>query len=127
MIKMIPVNDAATLADMNRQCGVEVAAKSGYCLYEDDKINGFILYNVTHDYGEIIAVNAANDTYVDGLVRAVLGSLYDIGIDKAGFGEKVDKILLEKIDILVDGKSEITSISRLINGCSGCRGCGDCR
>lgn len=112
------------LASLNEQSGEN--AKLAFCLYEGDELTGYLLYSLTADEGKILVVFAADDSLADGLIRATLASLSDLGIDKVAFKEPT---LAVRLKLIAPGESSLRSIRSKLFSCGGgkCEQCGGCK
>lgn len=127
MITILPLRDKNLLDEFNKQN--KQNANSAFCLYDGDSIDGYILYNVKKDLGEILVINSNDEPYIDGLVRATLASLYDFGINEAVFSNNLDVKLLEKLGLLKNKELKVSSIKELIFDCKNCKtknSCNNC-
>ena len=116
MISILPLKDADLLGKLNRQAGCK--AKHAYCLYEKDRLEGWVLYSLVDRCGQIEAISAPDILSFDGLVRAVYGSLLDFGINQILFSEKVAPEILTKL-----GFTDKDGISRNISNVICCKDC----
>lgn len=124
MLKIVPLREKKILDELNMQSGYD--AGYAYCLYHDDLISGYILYNLTSDCCEIIYIMAEDEAYADGLVRSVLSNMCNFNIDKAIFGQDVDKSMLVSMGIIKSVDSDIDSINSLFDGSAKCNKCNSC-
>lgn len=122
MIKMLPLRDNEKLAELNLQ--ENTTARLGYCMYENEQIGGYILYNLTEEQGIIQAINSPDDMITDGLVRAVLASLFDFGINKAIFNKNLNTEIMDtiqRLNFVKRDEYEIASIEDILYCCKNCK------
>ena len=124
MITILPLKDKAVLDEFNQKH--KQNAGLAFCLYDGKSLDGYILYNISEKIGEILFIQSNDESYVDGLVRAVLASMYDFGINQATFANTLDINLLKKLDLLNNDELIISSIKELIFNCANCKSKGNC-
>ena len=73
MLTMLPIRDLAVIRSLNEQYGVSCGL--GYQLLEGGMQTGCLLYNLTQEEGEILALDAPDRLAAEGLLRAAMGSL----------------------------------------------------
>lgn len=119
MIKILPLHDNETLAELNRKHGT--SSRLAYCLYSDEKIEGCILYGmIDRECARIDAVDARDDGEADGLVRAVFSSLYDFGLVSAQFSENIDNGMLARLNFVNKGEYYTKSLEDVLYNCKNC-------
>lgn len=119
MIEILPIRDEDTLKQLNEKSGVDT--KLGYCLYEKEKVEGWILYNIlSKSEAEIYAVKCESDMEADALIRAVFSSLYDFAIDTVRFDKGVDNALLTRLNFVKAGESITPSVKEILYCCKNC-------
>lgn len=119
MLTMIPIRDFDVLKALNEEQGVSCGL--GYQLLEGGRQTGFLLYNLTPAEGEILALSAPDKLAAEGLLRAVMGSLTDIGISRVRFGEKLDFALLEELGLIKNEEPLCPDTEKFLFSCSGCK------
>ncbi len=119
MIKILPLRDKQILNSLNLKEGTNAAL--AFCLYDADEIDGYILYNITEQSGEVVLVKASDDSMVDGLIRAVLASLYDFGINSVTFSDAVDMDIVRKLNIVKPNEITVPSIKDILYNCKNCQ------
>lgn len=120
MIKILPLKNEEILKELNAKEAIN--AQLAFCLYDGDKIDGYVLYNISNNCGEFLLARAEDNAMIDGLIRATLASLYDFGINQATFSDKFDLNLLRKLKILKQDEVMMNSIKSLLYHCEGCKG-----
>ena len=108
MLTMLPIRDLAVIRSLNEQYGVSCGL-------------GCLLYNLTPEEGEILALDAPDRLAAEGLLRAAMGSLLDAGISRAQFGEGLDHSLLEGLGFVQKGESLCPDIEKILFSCSSCK------
>lgn len=121
MIEILPLKDKEVLEKLNQKENTN--ANFAFCVYNSQKIDGYILYNVSDSCGHIILVNSQDSAIFDGLVRAVLASLYDFSINQATFSDSIDINLLRELKIINQDETMVKSIKKILYKCDGCN-CG---
>ena len=119
MLTMLPIRDLAVIRSLNEQYGVSCGL--GYQLLEGGRQTGCLLYNLTPEEGEILALDAPDRLAAEGLLRAAMGSLLDAGISRVRFGEMLDHSLLEGLGFVQKGESLCPDIEKILFSCSSCK------
>ncbi|WMJ22241.1 hypothetical protein RBG61_09595 [Paludicola sp. MB14-C6] len=119
MITMLPVKDRELLQSLNEKENTN--ANLGYALYDENEITGYVLYNLFSEYGEFVAINANSLSEKDGLIRAALGSLYEVGINKAIFKYSFPIEIVRKLNMLQQEEYTIPSIYDILFQCCSCK------
>lgn len=120
MIEILPLKDKELLENLNQK--EKTNAAFAFCVYNSKKFEGYILYNISDNCGHILLVNAENSAIFDGLVRAVLASLYDFSINQATFSDNIDINLLRELKIINKDETMVTSIKKMLYKCDCCDG-----
>jgi len=119
MIQILPVKDKEIIDNLNQKEGTN--ATLAYCLYEGNKTQGYILYNINSERIEVVKINSSDDMYIDGLIKSAFASVYDIGINKAIFAESCDLDIVRKLGIIKPNENNVDSIKEVIYHCAGCQ------
>lgn len=120
MISMLPLRNEEKLKELNELNGTN--SRLAYCLYDAGKITAYCLYGlVDKTMANIDVVKTDDVNLFDGIVRAVMGSLYDIGVEKIIYSEKVEDKFLKYLGF-TDGTSKITNnIEDVLFKCKHCK------
>ena len=127
MITISPLRDKEALDALCEK--EQVSCTNAYCLFDGKDIGAYCLYNLRDEYCELVKLGGEYDTSLaDGLMRAALAFVMDLGIDKARVAETVDKALTDRLGITKAGSFEIDSIREVIYHCASCHGgnCANC-
>lgn len=119
MIRILPLKDGEELSALNEKEGT--AAKLAYYLEIEGVPCDYILYNLTPEQGIIQAISAREDAIADVLVRAVFSSLYDFGINKVIFNNRMDNTLLSRLQFVKAGEWETPSLEYILYECKPCK------
>jgi hypothetical protein len=121
MIEMLPLRERAVLDELNQAEGTDY--RLAYCLYEGGERTGYLLYNADPAAGEaqIGLVRVGDEPTADGIIRAVFGSLLDIGIDRVNYSDAVDPAMLERLGFIEPGETVTPSIELILRHCKNCR------
>jgi hypothetical protein len=119
MVTMLPVKERELLQRLNEQ--ENTTANLAYTLYDQNQITGYLLYNLYQDCGELVALNANSLAEKDGLIRAVFGSLYEVGINKAIFKNGFPIEIVRKLNILQPEEYTVSSIYDVLFQCCSCK------
>lgn len=119
MISVLPVKDREKAKELCEEAGVQTSL--AYIEYEFGEQQGYILFGMTPEKGEIRAVSARNDISYDLMIRAVLSNLYDIGIEKAFVCEKADRLTAKRLGFIKDDLGNIDSIKDILYHCKNCK------
>lgn len=119
MIKILPLKNDEVLQSLNQK--EKTSARLAYYLEIEGEPVDYILYNLTKDEGIIQAVSASEDAIADVLVRAVLASLYDFGINRAIYNINMDNELLSRLSFVKKGEWATVSIEDVLYNCKNCK------
>ena len=123
MITILPLRDLEAMNRLNEK--EQMSCSNAYCLMDGKEILAYVLYDMHADHGVIQTLCGEYDPSIaDGLIRAALASLSDIGINKAFVSERIDRAITDRFHITKNGASEIRSITAVLHHCEGCMG--DC-
>ncbi len=126
MITILPLRDREAMDRLNEK--EQLSCSNAYCLMDGKEILAYCLYDMHADRGVIQTLGGEYDPSIaDGLIRAALASLNDIGINTAFVSERIDHAITDRFGITKNGASEIRSITAVLHHCEGCTGdCASC-
>lgn len=127
MVSILPLKDKDYLNRLNEAHGT--SAGLAFCLRNGDSVEGYVLYDISQERGLLQAYKANSEIEADGIIRAVLASLHDFGIDSAVYSDKFDRDMLIRLGVAdkQGSVSEIKSIHAMLYRCEGCSGaCDNC-
>lgn len=123
MITILPLRDREALNKLNAD--ENLSCSHAYCMMDGSEICAYVLYDMHEEHGELVKLGGMYiPSIADGLCRAALASLSDIGINKAFVSEQVMQALGTQFALTKDGSNEIRSILAVLHHCEGCSG--DC-
>lgn len=123
MIMILPLRDREALNKLNER--EQLACSNAYCLMDGKEIAAYVLYDMHEDHGVLVALGGEYDASIaDGLCRAALASLSDIGINRAYVSGQVAQALGTQFALTKNGSNEIPSVLAVLHHCEGCNG--DC-
>ena len=122
MIQLLPVTEKAMLERFNQIYGEH--AEFAYVCVEKKEIKASCLYNLnTKDgVGEIVSVSSVEPDIFDGLVRAVFANMIEMGIDRANFGPKIDREMIQRLGFVQGDGFSVNSLTKIIHKCKNCQG-----
>lgn len=119
MIRIMPLKSGGELDALNEKEGT--AAKLAYYLEVEGVPCDYILYNLTSEQGIIQAISAREDAIADVLVRAVFSSLFDFGLNKVTFNNRLDNALLTRLQFVKEGEWVTPSLEYILFECKPCK------
>lgn len=121
MVAILPVRDKDILDKLNKQ--EQTDAKLAFRFHDGGEITGYILYSIVDKSGQIVIVNSTDDEMADGLIRSVLASLYDFGINRAEFANDGLVEMARRINLMNADECTVESIKDILYNCKNCDGC----
>lgn len=113
MVTIKPIKERELLEQLNEQENTN--AYLGYALYDQNEITGYLLYNLHETCGEFVAIKANSLAEKDGLIRAVMASLLELGIDQVVLKAGFPVALLRELNIIEDYEYSIASIQDVLS------------
>ena len=93
-----------------------------YIALAGKELIGYICYRKLETAIRVEAVESGgDDDLFDGLMRAVFDAAVNIGIEEASFAPEVDRAVLDRLKVPMEGDGCVKSLSEFLRNCKKCK------